>query len=115
MSTRAVIVLRDYSQHELRFYKHGDGGPSDTLPTLEKFLDWVETRRIRSNLQQAAGWLVILGNTELGGFREPNPDDKFMGWKASIFEPMPDYDSGDDARFQYIIDLEKKTIEVKGE
>ncbi len=60
MSTRANIIIRD-GQDELIFYRHSDGSPEGALPTLENFLGLVKSDRIRDNLRQAAGWLIIIG------------------------------------------------------
>ena len=61
MSTRANIVIKDeYS--ELWFYRHSDGYPEGTLPTLTEFLDAVKAGLIRNNVSQAAGWLIIIGH-----------------------------------------------------
>lgn len=41
MSTRANVVIKDqYSS--LWFYRHTDGYPEGTLPTLEKFMEKLE-------------------------------------------------------------------------
>lgn len=42
MSTRANIILRDCND-EMIFYRHSDGYPDGTLPTLGKFLEWIES------------------------------------------------------------------------
>lgn len=63
MSTRANIVIKD-RHDKLFFYRHSDGYPEGTLPTLNKFIDWVKSGKIRDNVSQAAGWLIILGALE---------------------------------------------------
>ena len=64
MSTRANIIIKDSWGNELFFYRHSDGYPDGTLPTLEKFVKWVKEGRIRDHAGQAAGWLIIIGADE---------------------------------------------------
>jgi len=64
MSTRAGIVIIDESGDTLHFYRHSDGYPKGTLPTLRKFLNLVKKGFIRDNVGQAAGWLVLIGAME---------------------------------------------------
>jgi len=66
MSTRAQIKITDSFGQELWFYRHSDGYPDGTLPTLQKFLDWVKAGKIRDNVEQAAGWLILIGAEEYG-------------------------------------------------
>ncbi len=63
MSTRAGIIIKD-GYNEVHFYRHSDGYPEVTLPKLEKFLKWVKDGKIRNNVQQASGWLIIIGAEE---------------------------------------------------
>jgi len=63
MSTRAGIIVKD-GYDEIHFYRHSDGYPEGTLPTLEKFLDLVKKGFIRDNASQAAGWLIMIGADE---------------------------------------------------
>jgi hypothetical protein len=108
MSTRANIIIKDSYGERLIFYRHSDGYPEGTLPTLEKFLSWVKEGRIRDNAEQAAGWLIILGHTEYNGKPEP---DFISGWKVGAYEPATCIHG--DIEYLYIIDLSKKTIETK--
>lgn len=64
MSTRAGIVLIDESGDTLHFYRHYDGYPKGTMPTLKKFLNLVKKGQIRDNVGQAGGWLVLIGAME---------------------------------------------------
>lgn len=64
MSTRAGIVLIDESGDTLHFYRHSDGYPKGTMPTLRKFLNLVKKGQIRDNVSQAGGWLVLIGAME---------------------------------------------------
>lgn len=124
MSTRANIIIKD-SDEKLFFYRHSDGYPSGTLPTLNLFLDWVRTGEIRDNVGQAAGWLIMLGaieyNTiptfELTG----EPDDTYRyakissiakpgNWKVGAYEPTTGIH--EDIEYLYVLDLDKKSIKV---
>ena len=49
MSTRANIVLVDDTDR-LYFYRHSDGYPEGTMPSLELFIDAVRQGKIRDNL-----------------------------------------------------------------
>jgi hypothetical protein len=64
MSTRAGIVLIDENGDTIHFYRHSDGYPKGTLPTLRKFLNLVKRKQIRDNVNQASGWLVLIGAME---------------------------------------------------
>lgn len=64
MSTRANVVITDSFKTELWFYRHSDGYPEGTLPTLKKFCKWVHEGKIRDNANQSAGWLIIIGADE---------------------------------------------------
>ena len=66
MSTRAGIIIKD-GHSEQHFYRHSDGYPEGTKPTLEKFLQYVKDGKIRDNTSQAAGWLIIIGAEEYNG------------------------------------------------
>ena len=63
MSTRASIIIKDEDE-KLIFYRHSDGYPTGTMPTLNKFLELVKSGKIRDNVGQSAGWLIILGALE---------------------------------------------------
>jgi hypothetical protein len=115
MSTRAQIIVKD--EHDaVWFYRHSDGYPSGTLPTLERFLSWVKAGRIRDNAEQAAGWLVLIGHEEYRaeghvGF-EPNHTGKGMDWKVGAYEPCAPVTHGD-IEYLYTVDLTAKTITWK--
>jgi hypothetical protein len=115
MSTRAQIILKD-AYGALWFYRHSDGYPSGTLPTLNLFLEWVKSGRIRDNVSQAAGWLVLIGHTEYAkdGAKayEPNDANPGMGWKVGAYEPCEPIQHGD-IEFLYTVDLAKRTVSVR--
>ena len=115
MSTRANIVIKD-EYDKLWFYRHSDGYPEGTLPTLEKFMNALKDGTIRNNVNQAAGWLILLGAEEYDvkpDFTSPNykRDGREKDWKCGAYEPTTGQHG--DIEYLYTIDLEKKTLEVK--
>ncbi len=124
MSTRAQIKIVDASGDSLLFYRHSDGYPEGTMPTLNKFLKWVKEGRIRDNVEQAAGWLIIIGALEyfeqakkhedLYGkvqLGEPGARESGMGWKVGAYEPATCIHG--DIEWMYTVDLGKKKITKK--
>lgn len=109
MSTRAQVIVKDSFGDELWFYRHSDGYPKGTLPSLEKFLGWVKDGLIRDNALQSAGWLVILGHTEYEQSDIPNSKDGCDGWKVGAYEPCPPVKHGD-IEYLYTVDLAEKKI-----
>lgn len=125
MSTRANIVIKD-GYNKLFFYRHSDGYPEGTMPTLNIFMDWLQKKIIRNNTQQCAGWLVVLGAIEYGNIPDykcekkelskgytlketdlnsiQNPDD----WKVGAYEPTTGIHG--DIEYLYVIDLNEKTV-----
>ena len=63
MSTIANVIIKDESD-KLYFYRHSDGYPEGTMPSLNIFLNWIKEGKIRNNISQSAGWLIILGAIE---------------------------------------------------
>lgn len=125
MSTRANIVIRDslWSQeHKLWFYRHSDGYPEGAMPTLQKFIKWLRQGKIRDNVSQASGWLILIGAAEYDeeydsktskwvkkkSLLTPNSVDGFGGWKCGAYEPTTGVHG--DIEYLYIIDLTAKTI-----
>lgn len=114
MSTRAQIIVKD-ADSEQWFYRHSDGYPEGTMPTLEKFLGWIKDKRIRDNVEQSCGWLVLIGHQEYleyaegDGPFEPGHDINMSGWKAGAYEPCAPVRHGD-IEYLYTIDLSKRTI-----
>ncbi len=106
MSTRANIVIKS-GDDELWFYRHSDGYPEGALPPLEKFLSWVRERKIRDNVGQAAGWLIMIGNAEYEQGKEPG-NDGFSGWKVGSMEPTTGQHG--DIEYLYTIDLAALSI-----
>lgn len=110
MSTRANIKITD-GKDELIFYRHSDGYPEGTLPTLRQFLELVKHGHIRDNTMQAAGWLVIIGHTEYKKGELPNTEDRGMGWKVGAYEPTTEIHP--DIEYLYTINLQDKTIKIE--
>jgi hypothetical protein len=130
MSTRAGIIIKD-SYNEVHFYRHSDGYPDGTMPTLNIFLRWLKDGVIRNDAMQSAGWLVIIGameyNTipEVAKTLEPSYGGRMVekcnldtldaptGWKVGSYEPTTNVGNHGDLEYIYTIDLNKKTITVK--
>jgi hypothetical protein len=110
MSTRAQIIIRDGFGDELWFYRHSDGYPEGTLPTLEKFLDLVKSGKIRDNAEQSAGWIIIIGHDEYKEYHCEYPE--ITDWKVGAYEPCSPIEHRD-IEFLYTVDLVKKEITYK--
>ncbi|MGD0340339.1 MAG: hypothetical protein ABSA76_01340 [Bacteroidales bacterium] len=129
MSTRANVILKDESS-KLIFYKHSDGYPEGVLPVLNKFMDWLNAGKIRNNVSQSAGWLIILGAMEyntIPKFKAEKPEGVYPGstltfgnldtfedpkdWKVGAYEPTTCIHG--DIEFLYTIDLKKAEISVQ--
>lgn len=128
MSTRANIILEDSYGDQLWFYRHSDGYPEGAMPTLKKFLRYVKENRIRDNVGQAAGWLIILGREEYNEMYkeessplypkysgEPrkggSPGNGGSDWKVGAIESTVGQHG--DIEYLYTIDLAKKTIKTQ--
>lgn len=117
MSTRAQVKIVDGFQ-ELWFYRHSDGYPEGAMPTLQKFLDGVKSGKIRNNVEQAGGWLILIGAEEYLQYRGEGavitePLDGLSGWKVGSYEPCACRELHGDVEWLYTIDLKAKTIEQK--
>jgi hypothetical protein len=108
MSTGANVIIKDGYGEELWFYRHSDGYPQGTLPSLNKFMDWLRAGRIRNNASQAAGWLIIIGNQEYNRGLEPGTENSMSGWKVGAYEPTAGQHG--DIEYLYTIDLAAKTL-----
>lgn len=133
MSTRANVIIKDGDQ-ELIFYRHSDGYPDGARPTLDIMLQWLKDGKIRDNISQASGWLVILGAIEyntIPTFKteeverplsnevrlvpdletiELQKSSSGMGWKAGAYEPTICIHG--DIEYLYILDLQAQTIKT---
>jgi len=132
MSTRANVIIQetiDLSHYDranridrLYFYRHSDGYPEGVKETLDKFIEWVKKDKVRDNLSQSAGWLILLGAIEYNTIpkyklEDPNPkwgtgyaDMKTVGdpedWKAGAYEPTTCIHG--DIEHLYLVDINKK-------
>jgi hypothetical protein len=119
MGTRAQIILKE-EKEKLWFYRHDDGDPETVIPHLKKFLGWMKEGRIRDNLTQASGWLVVMGHQEMkDSYQKNSPpgepaidDDTGMGWKVGAYMPCPPVRNFD-INYLYTVDLVEKTISHK--
>lgn len=107
MSTRANVLIKD-EHDELWFYRHSDGYPEGTLPTLESFLKMLKDGEIRDNVGQAAGWLIVIGHAEYEQYRDGASGSD---WKVGAYEPTTGQHG--DIEYLYTIDLNAKTITVE--
>lgn len=110
MSTRANIIVIDGNHDRLYFYRHSDGYPDGTMPTLESFMQLVTSGAIRDNTMQAAGWLVLLGAKEYDVGHTPT-SDRFSGWKCGAIEPTTQIHG--DIEYLYVLNLATHRISVK--
>ena len=136
MSTRANIIIKD-SEDRLFFYRHSDGYPEGVMPTLNIFMSWLKSGKIRNNANQSAGWLIMLGAIEYNTIPHFAVDEDIwykgtdmerikhipdlntvvlksdkkeygMEWKVGAYEPTTSIHG--DIEYLYIIDVEKKTL-----
>jgi hypothetical protein len=103
MSTRANILVKDIHGDSLWFYRHSDGYPEGTLPTLQKFIKMITDGQIRNNVGQACGWLILIGHEEYGS--------KKGGWKIGAYEPTTGQHG--DIEYLYTVDLGTGLIDVQ--
>lgn len=117
MSTRANIVIKDGSE-KLFFYRHSDGYPEGTMPTLNIFMKWLKNQTIRNGISQGSGWLILLGALEYATIpncvvTEKEADlstiETPSDWKVGAYEPTTGIHG--DIEYLYIIDLVQKTVE----
>lgn len=133
MSTRAnVIIQESYScdgkikTDKMYFYRHSDGYPEGVMPTLNVFMKWLKNGDLRSNPQQCAGWLIMLGAIEYSTIPRYNVTEEkgFMDWvyknadldsietpedwKVGAYEPTTCIHG--DIEYLYVIDLTKKEL-----
>ena len=115
MGTRANIkVIDTRCEDVLWFYKHEDGDPNSMLPLLKKFMLKIVNGKLRDNVCQAAGWLVLFGRNEMLAsirrLRKKGFDVSGSEWKIGYIQPTTDQHS--DIEFLYTLDLNNKTISV---
>lgn len=127
MSTRANVILFDtWTSHEgkkhtekLYFYRHSDGYPEGVKETLDKFCNLIKDKKIRNNLSQSAGWLIMIGASEYDYVRGYGSEDYGKpansilsemvdsppDWKAGAYEPTTGLHG--DIEHLYIVDVQK--------
>lgn len=117
MSTRCNIIIKDKDLDDdsfLIFYRHCDGYPEGVAETLGEFLELVKTNRLRDNVEQAAGWLIMLGNEEYAKTGETlasiraNTKGTNLKFKVGAYEPSTCIHG--DIEYLYEIDLTAKTL-----
>jgi len=130
MSTRANVIIEERGTwgekpyvNRLYFYRHSDGYPEGVKPTLDVFVKWLKSGKIRNNLTQSAGWLILLGSAEyntMPGYElEKSKIESLNGkygdvstikdpadWKAGAYEPTNSLHG--DVEHLYVIDLKNK-------
>ena len=108
MSTRAQVIVKD-KYGEIWFYRHSDGYPDGVKPTIKQFVDYVKAGHIRNNVEQASGWLIVLGHNEYieqsPDYQKPLPEAGAFAWKVGAYEPSVPRKHGD-VEYLYTIDLE---------
>ncbi|MFA7660850.1 MAG: hypothetical protein WCX60_06605 [Anaerovoracaceae bacterium] len=107
MSTRANIIVKD-GYDKLFFYRHSDGYPEGVYDTITQFMQLVDSGRIRKNVPQASGWLIMLGAKEYGTSLETlmSNDKQHYDWKIGSYEPTTEIHG--DIEFLYVIDIDSK-------
>lgn len=106
MSTRANILIKD-KYDELWFYRHHDGYPDGVLPVIYKYIKLVMDGKLRDNVGQSAGWLIIFGNQE---YQIDN--ENITDWKVGAIEPTTQQHG--DIDYLYTINLDERTFEISG-
>lgn len=118
MSTRCNIILKDSFGDEMIFYRHSDGYPAVTGESLDFFCTWLREKRIRANVSQGGGWLIMLGAKEYAehaGRSQDMPYDPFGNeygaWKVGAYEPTTCIHG--DIEFLYKVDMATATWTVE--
>jgi len=125
MSTRANVIIESKRDNQkLYFYRHSDGYPEGTMPTLTKFIEWLRAGKIRNDVSQSAGWLIILGAMEYNTIPQFNMEEaispKSYGnpetfkepsdWKVGAYEPTSGIHG--DVEYKYSIDLDEMDVTI---
>ena len=126
MSTRSQIIIKD-ERDEQWFYRHSDGYPSGNMPSLFKLMQWYDEGKIRKNVEQSCGWLVLIGADEYGyvydyksekqtrkkTLTSPSKKDSISGWKYGAYEICPKKEKHGDIEWLYTIDIVSNTIVIE--
>ena len=97
-------------------------------------MQWGKDRKIRNNVDQACGWLVLLGAREYGKvyslltenqamnvhirektleeYFSPGEQDSISGWECGAYEPCS-HIKRSDIEYLYTINLEDLTITIE--
>lgn len=122
-SYRSKNNLNVIKTKQLIFYRQSDGNPEAIVPVLKVFLKWINEGKLRNNLGQCGGWLIILGALEYNampkflffkeklGFNELSKMQLPKVWKCGSFEPASSI-SGD-IDYLYEIDINEAKLTVK--
>lgn len=117
MSTRANIVIKE-GDEKLFFYRHSDGYPGGTMLTLSIFMSWLMSGKIRNNIGQGSGWLILLGAMEYNSIPDYTVKDNYAStstikapkdWKVGAYEPTTVIHG--DIEYLYVIDMDTKTLQ----
>ena len=128
MSTRCNIIVNESGAHgeKLYFYRHSDGYPEGAMPLLVKFVNWMREGKIRNNIVQAPGWLIVLGAIEYSAIPDFNPESPQISpkgygnietiqppgyWKCGSIEPTTDLHGN--IEYIYTIDLKSMNITIQ--
>lgn len=96
MPTRATIIIAN-EEKLLYFYRHQDGNPTEEIPSLLKFIEWVNDETVGearwNDPTQVAGWLVVWGRKEFmenkQNFQKRSEYNVMRGdyWKVGCYQP----------------------------
>lgn len=100
MSTRANIIFKQYEE-TLYFYRHSDGYPETAGEDLKEFVKGYTEGKMRNNVSQSAGHLIIRGQRGFLGHE----------WKVGSYEPTTCIHC--DIEYLYVIDLNKRVLEIR--
>jgi hypothetical protein len=110
MSTRSQVIIKD-AYDEQWFYRHSDGYPSGNLPQLQKLIKWYDDGLIRDNIEQSAGWLIIIGAEEYRNYTT-NPFEPNDTWEHGSYEISVPRERGD-IEYLYTINIKDKTLTIQ--
>ena len=119
MSTRANVILKE-GDERLYFYRHSDGYPEGTQPSLKLLIKWMKSGKVRNNLSQGSGWLIAIGIMEYNALPDFEVIDDYgvldsiqdpKGWKVGAYEPTTGIHG--DIEYLYTIDLDKLSIKTE--
>lgn len=122
MSARCNVILTEtYSYKDgngkqltktskLFFYRHSDGHPKGTIPTLKRFIQIMKNGYFENNLSNGADWLIHFGKDDNGPIF-PMSYEKFGIYKHGVYEPTTEIHGHID--FLYEIDMGTAELVIK--